>query len=138
MCFSKKFISNLYTYFPLSQTAYLFRFLVVTIYFYLADYEANNELEQDRTLDGLKLVQDYIENDQENRRSTENELENWAGRWMPDRPGDPTPPPKVLPKNKPEYYVSITEHPHKYMGHVFPDCDDAKVDIVSLCAKCLC
>lgn len=54
----------------------------------------------------------------------------WPGRWMPDRPDDPKPPPKVLPKNQRYEYESIIEFPHKmYMGHVSPECDDAKVFI---------
>lgn len=57
---------------------------------------------------------------------------HWTGRWMPDKPGDPKPPPKVLPKNQQHYeYESIVEFPHeKYMGHVSPECDDAKVATV--------
>lgn len=72
--------------------------------------------------------QDY---NKENRRNIDNDLENWTGRWMPDRPDDATPPPKILPKNKRLYeYESITEFPHDmYMGHVSPECDDAKVNI---------
>lgn len=102
-------------------------------------------------------------NNKENRRDAEDGLENWPGRWMPDRPDDPTPPPKVLPKqeNKDEFmtemsqemshewngrmsdhvdalmqpnneqndeYESVTEFLHEiYMGHVSPECDDAKV-----------
>jgi len=56
---------------------------------------------------------------------------HWAGRWMPDRPGDPTPPPKVLPKNQRQYeYESVTEFPHEmFMGHVSPECDDAKTNL---------
>lgn len=67
----------------------------------------------------------------ENRRNIDNDLENWTGRWMPDRPDDATPPPKILPNNKRLYeYESITEYPHDmYMGHVSPECDDARVNI---------
>lgn len=83
----------------------------------------NKKLEQDGTLHELKLMQDV----------SNNKLEDWPGRWMPDRPGDPTPPPKVLPKNEQEHYDSVTELSHKMqhiqMGHVSPDCDDAKVYI---------
>lgn len=47
---------------------------------------------------------------------------------MPDRPDDPTPPPKVLPKDEPRHYESVTESPHEmYMGRVSPKCDDGKV-----------
>ncbi|XP_011700226.1 PREDICTED: uncharacterized protein LOC105457318, partial [Wasmannia auropunctata] len=55
----------------------------------------------------------------------------WPGRWMPERPGDPKPPPKVMPKNEQHYeYESITEFPREmYMGHVSPECDDAKTNL---------
>ncbi|KAM0733234.1 Tumor protein p53-inducible protein 13 [Formica fusca] len=67
----------------------------------------------------------------ENRRNIDNDLENWTGRWMPDRPDDTTPPPKILPKDKRLYeYESITEFPNDiYMGHVSPECDDAKTNL---------
>ncbi|XP_011635651.1 uncharacterized protein LOC105426224 isoform X1 [Pogonomyrmex barbatus] len=55
---------------------------------------------------------------------------HWTGRWMPDRLGDPTPPPKVLPKNQQQHeYESMTEPSHIHMGHVSPDCDDAKTNL---------
>lgn len=55
----------------------------------------------------------------------------WPGRWMPDRPDDPTPSSNILPKNERLYeYESITEFPHEmYMGHVSPECDDAKTNL---------
>lgn len=109
----------------------------------------------------------------EKRRNLEDDFENWTGRWMPDRPDNLTPPPKILPKTQQSYeygsvaelphelpwpghwipnrpdvptpspnilqknellyeYESITEFPHEmYMGHVSPECDDAKVNITS-------
>ncbi|XP_011874122.1 PREDICTED: uncharacterized protein LOC105565485 [Vollenhovia emeryi] len=55
---------------------------------------------------------------------------HWSGRWMPDRPDDPKPPSKVLPKNQQYEYESVMEFPHEmYMGHVSPDCDDAKTNL---------
>ncbi|KAL0124369.1 hypothetical protein PUN28_006298 [Cardiocondyla obscurior] len=39
---------------------------------------------------------------------------NWPGRWMPERPSDPKPPPKILPKSQQRYeYESIMEFPHE-------------------------
>lgn len=87
----------------------------------------------------VHLLHSYKYN-KENRRNIENDLENWTGRWMPDRSDDPTPPPKILPKNERLYeYESIVEYPHEmYMGHVSPECDDAKVNIAFNHTDCLC
>ncbi|XP_012535496.2 uncharacterized protein LOC105836185 isoform X1 [Monomorium pharaonis] len=67
----------------------------------------------------------------EKRRNIEDKFENWNGRWMPDRPGDPKPPPKILPMNQPQYeYESMIDFPHEmFMGHVSPECDDAKTNL---------
>lgn len=76
----------------------------------------------------MHLLHSY--KNKENRRNIEDDLENWTGRWMPDKPDDSTPPSKTLPKNNRLYeYESITEYSHEYMGHVSPECDDAKVNI---------
>ncbi|KAL6448279.1 hypothetical protein ACFW04_000327 [Cataglyphis niger] len=101
-------------------------------------YNDNNVLEeQDENVMQLLmhlLHHDYKQKEQgynkENRRNIDNDLENWTGRWMPDRPDDATPPPEVL-KNKRLYeYESITEFPHDmYMGYVSPECDDAKTNL---------
>jgi hypothetical protein len=66
-----------------------------------------------------------------NRRNID-DVENWTGRWMPDREGDPTPPPKVWPKERfNEDYESVTESFHGiHHGVVQPQCDDGKVGIV--------
>lgn len=122
-----------------------------------------------------KQTTDY---NKEKRRNIEDGLENWTGRWMPDRPDNLTPPPKVLPKTQQSYeygsvaelpheipwlgywmpngpdnptpssniypknerlyeYKSITEFPHEmYMGHVSPECDDAKVNVASNHTDC--
>ncbi|EZA55425.1 uncharacterized protein LOC105279169 isoform X2 [Ooceraea biroi] len=66
-----------------------------------------------------------------NRRNIEDM--NWTGRWMPDRPGDPTPPPKVWPKNEEKYddrYESVTEFSHgMHHGFVQSQCDDGKSNL---------
>jgi len=51
---------------------------------------------------------------------------------MPDREGDPTPPPKVWPmKEYNEEYESVTESFHgMHHGVVQPQCDDGKVGVV--------
>jgi len=66
-----------------------------------------------------------------NRRNID-DLQNWTGRWMPDREGDPTPPPKVWPKERyNEEYESVTESFHGiHHGVVQAQCDDGKVGIV--------
>lgn len=63
---------------------------------------------------------------------------HWPVHWMLDRPDDPKPSPKVLPKNQQQYeYESIIELPHEmYMGHVSPECDDAKVSIIFIHIDC--
>lgn len=77
----------------------------------------------------MHLLHSY--KNKENRRNIEDDLENWTGRWMPDKPDDSTPSSKTLPKNNRLYeYESITEYPHEmYMGHVSPECDDAKTNL---------
>jgi len=87
----------------------------------------------------LLHVSNNHEYDKEKRRNIEDEFENWNGRWMPDRPDDPKPPSKVLSKTRQQYeYESVTAFPHEmYMGHVSPECDDAKVAIISVYIDCL-
>ncbi|XP_072745291.1 uncharacterized protein [Anoplolepis gracilipes] len=136
------------------------------------DYIDYNDVleEQDKNVmqQIIQLFHGYKYN-KENRRNIDQDLENWTGRWMPDRPDIPTPPPKVLPKTQQSYeygsellheipwpgrwmpnkpddptpplkilpknehelyeYESITEFPHMYMGHVSPECDDAKTNL---------
>jgi len=65
---------------------------------------------------------------------------HWTGRWMPDKPGDPTPPPKIFPGNDRKFeYESVTKVSHEmFMGHVLPECDDAKVNVIPIhvCSFC--
>jgi len=71
----------------------------------------------------LLRILDTNEYNKEKRRNIEDEFENWHGRWMPDRPGDPKPPPKVLPKNQRYEYELVTESPHEmpWPGRWMPD-----------------
>ncbi|XP_020278335.1 uncharacterized protein LOC109852012 [Pseudomyrmex gracilis] len=125
-------------------------------------YNDHNNVYQDQN--PIELLMNLLKN-KENRRDAEDGVENWPGRWMPDRPDDPTPPPKILPKqenedggsatemshemshewngrmfdhvdalmqpnNEQNEYESVTEFPHEmYMGHVSPECDDAKTNL---------
>ena len=52
--------------------------------------------------------------------------ENWRGRWMPSRPGEPTPPPKVLPSHYNEGNDSGATSFNIPMG-VESNCDNGKV-----------
>nr|XP_012225307.1 PREDICTED: uncharacterized protein LOC105673903 [Linepithema humile] len=74
------------------------------------------------------------ENEQQYEYQSVTEFPNeihWTGRWMPDRPDDPTPSPKIFPDNDQRFeYESVTEVPHEmFMGHVSPECDDAKTNL---------
>lgn len=63
--------------------------------------------------------------DGESRRNIiDDELEDWPGRWMPDRPNDPTPSPKIFPKISETNVQSLHGIP---MGYSSQNCDDAKV-----------
>lgn len=59
-------------------------------------------------------------NNKEKRRNLEDDLENWTGRWMPDRFDNPTLSPKILPKTQQSYkYGSLAELP--WPGRWMPD-----------------
>lgn len=78
----------------------------------------------------LKLLRSYGEQGRENRRNIDNDLETWTGRWMPERIGDPTPPPKILPQNEyshDDYSQNFINSIH--MGIVSTQCDDAKTNL---------
>ncbi|KYN01831.1 hypothetical protein ALC62_07303 [Cyphomyrmex costatus] len=81
------------------------------------------------TLDDNKYNKDKYK-----RRDVVDNFKNWNGRWMPDRPGDPKPPPKVFPKNQQYEYESVAELPEKmyWPEHWIsntPECDDAKTNL---------
>ena len=45
----------------------------------------------------LDLLNDYTDSEKEHRRdSIDVPVENWSGRWMPSRPHESTPPPKIF------------------------------------------
>jgi hypothetical protein len=74
----------------------------------------------------LDILNDYTEGEKEHRRdSIEDPYENWTGRWLPSRPNDPTPPPKVVfgrVNNNESHHISGVP-----MGVKSVDCDDGKV-----------
>ncbi|XP_018050647.1 PREDICTED: uncharacterized protein LOC108688767 isoform X2 [Atta colombica] len=88
-------------------------------------YRYNDDIQQLNENVMQKLLHTLHNNEyKDKRRNIEDEFENWNGRWMPDRPDDPKPPPKVFPKNQQQYeYESVTELPHKmyWPGHWMPD-----------------
>ncbi|XP_033342447.1 uncharacterized protein LOC117229769 [Megalopta genalis] len=67
-----------------------------------------------------------LRDDRENRRNANEEI--WKGRWMPDRPDDPAPPPKVFPKTEQSSLGLETLHGVQ-MGWKSPNCDDAKTNL---------
>lgn len=75
-------------------------------------YNDYDTLQDENIMQKLLRILDNNEYNKEKRRNSEDEFENWHGRWMPDRPGDPKPPPKVLPKNQ-QQYESVTKLPHE-------------------------
>jgi len=93
---------------------------IITLYYnHLSDDIQLNENVMQKLLHSL-----HNNEYKDKRRNIEDEFENWNGRWMPDRPDDPKPPPKVFPKNQQQYeYESVTELPHKmyWPGHWMPD-----------------
>lgn len=79
-------------------------------------------------LDRLRLLRNYVYANGENRRSANNELEDWNGRWMPDRSNEPIPPPKVYAKQSESEVHGPSESLHgARMGVPSSKCDDAKV-----------
>lgn len=79
-------------------------------------------------IDLMDILNDYTDSDKEhqNDSSKKDSLENWTGRWMPSRPGEYTPPPKVFHKE---------EHPQDEvveMGVKSVRCDDGKVAYIDI------
>lgn len=84
-----------------------------------------------RKLHRLDLLRHY-DDDRKFRRFMSNDaLENWTGRWMPERPDDPTPPPKVFPKTEEDNALGGLMHDSHgiAMGHPSSTCDDAKTNL---------
>ncbi|XP_033219057.1 uncharacterized protein LOC117174252 [Belonocnema kinseyi] len=58
------------------------------------DFESNEDL------DLRKLLKNYMEKNRAYRRTSEDSSDDWHGRWMPERPSDPKPPPKIPHKSE--------------------------------------
>ncbi|XP_029042753.1 uncharacterized protein LOC114875985 [Osmia bicornis bicornis] len=94
-----------------------------------SDEEYDQEEPRNFRFNRLNSLRKYLLKDGENRRNVD-ELENWKGRWMPDRPTDPLPPPKVFGKNyEPEVYRSSHLLHNIPMGQPSATCDDAKTNL---------
>lgn len=90
------------------------------------DPEGQRKIDFDR----LAFLRKYILANTENRRNVYDAFETWNGRWMPDRPGDPLPPPKIFPKTDSQYMDRSSQFHHLVpMGHPSKDCDDAKTNL---------
>ncbi|XP_006621423.1 uncharacterized protein LOC102680815 [Apis dorsata] len=110
--------------------------LLLFVCYFFARSAANDEFldddyEEDPRNFDLNRVDSFREyvfgRDGENRRNIINdELEDWPGRWMPDRPNDPTPPPKIFPKISQTTVQSLHGIP---MGYSSQNCDDAKSNL---------
>ncbi|CAD1476141.1 unnamed protein product, partial [Heterotrigona itama] len=89
--------------------------------------EPQRNLDLDRL---ISLRDDRGESERQNANG-EDEPESWTGRWMPDRPNDPTPPPKVFPKTDQttDFESSGSFHGGVPMGYSSKSCDDAKTNL---------
>ncbi|XP_033355164.1 uncharacterized protein LOC117236380 [Bombus vosnesenskii] len=114
--------------------------LFLTCYFLagsIADYQflRDNYVEEDAQqyddFDRLTSLRQYaFNNDRESRRNIDDELENWTGRWMPDRPNEFTPSPKVLAKDDQITLSGSSQSLHGVpMGYPSRNCDDAKTNL---------
>ncbi|KAK9297439.1 hypothetical protein QLX08_008864 [Tetragonisca angustula] len=96
-----------------------------------ADPERRN-LDLDRLISLRKYASRDDRGESQRRNANgEDELENWTGRWMPDRLNDPTPPPKVFPKmdQTSDFESSHSFHGGVPMGYSSKSCDDAKTNL---------
>lgn len=114
---------------------FAFSFLAEGVTYNNDDVEYQQGGPQNPVFNPLYTLRDYVygygeeETNEENRRNVkDDELENWKGRWMPDRPDDPLPPPKIFPENERPDLPTHTLH-RIPMGQVSPTCDDAKTNL---------
>ena len=75
-------------------------------------------------------MKNYLEKSRDHRRESGDSSEDWQGRWMPERPSDPTPPPKVFHKSEiQKQNMGSNTMDRIPMGVKSVDCDDGKVYI---------
>lgn len=99
----------------------------------ILDRNIADDAQQYDDFDRLTSLRKYaFDDDRESRRNIDGELENWTGRWMPDRPNEVTPSPKVVEKVDPITLSGSSQSLHGVpMGHPSRNCDDAKVQFAS-------
>nr|XP_050849830.1 uncharacterized protein LOC127063748 isoform X3 [Vespula vulgaris] len=103
---------------------------LITLDFVNAYIDQNEDSHEQSGINFLQLFRSYGERERENRRNIDNDLETWTGRWMPERLGDPTPPPKILSKNEYSHDDYSQNFIHSIpMGIVSTECDDAKTNL---------
>lgn len=97
------------------------------------DRNIAEDAQQYDDFDRLTSLRKYaFDHDRESRRNIDDELENWTGRWMPDRPNEFTPPPKVLANVDQITLPGSSQSLHGVpMGYPSRNCDDAKVQFAS-------
>ncbi|XP_046466007.1 uncharacterized protein [Neodiprion pinetum] len=68
---------------------------------------------------------------EQRREASDDKYENWPGRWMPSRPGDPKPPPKVLHKTGEFKDSNFEKNPvdRVGMGMHESECDDGETNL---------
>ncbi|XP_076757930.1 uncharacterized protein LOC143427570 [Xylocopa sonorina] len=73
----------------------------------------------------------YATGGKNRRDALDDDQENWTGRWMPDRPDSPTPPPKVFASSdKADDTLKPLQSVHGVaMGYPSAACDDAKTNL---------
>lgn len=119
-----------YKLFPFSS-AFLWETLAPRIFHNRRHVAADSRRNLDRLI-SLRKYASLDDGGESQRRNAngEGEPESWTGRWMPDRPNDPTPPPKVFPKmdQTTDFESFHSFHGRVPMGYSSKSCDDAKVD----------
>lgn len=98
----------------------------------LANFLENEDDGEDRTnTDWIDTLLKYIYRNREKRMEIDDDFENWKGRWMPTRLGEPVAPPKIFPKTENDEIIKYRmQYPHGVpMGESNHKCDDAKTNL---------
>ncbi|XP_003699351.3 uncharacterized protein LOC100875586 [Megachile rotundata] len=114
---------------------FVFSFLAEAVTYNDDDEEYEQESPGNGGFNPLYTLRKYIygygeedANGEYRRNVKDDELENWKGRWMPDRPDDPLPPPKIFPENE-RGDLSVHSLHGIPMGQPSATCDDAKTNL---------
>ncbi|XP_058789533.1 uncharacterized protein LOC131663254 [Phymastichus coffea] len=103
----------------------IFKIILIELVVAFPDKYEIQDADTNMKIDLMDILNNYTDNAKGHQRdSNKNDLvENWTGRWLPSRPGEYTPPPKVFHK---EIY------PHNenvQMGVKNVKCDDGKTNL---------